>query len=126
MVTVVESTNQFATNIDDQRLEIFSLVWLDKNVNIHETRNTERKLRTIINCIKNFEDEKECQQYIEQRSQTNRLVLIVSGQMGRVIVPTIHHLRQVVSIYVYCMDKKKNEEWTCQFAKVRFECKISL
>lgn len=120
MVTVIPSTNQFDGNVDDQHLEIFSLIWLDKNVNLQDTRNTEQKLRTIINSIKNFEDVKQCQQYIEQRSQTDRLVLIVSGQMGRIILPFIHHLRQVVSIYVYCIDKKKNEEWTCQYAKVRF------
>lgn len=126
MVPVVQSNDELDVKIDDHRLEIFSLIWLDKNVNLQENRQIEGKLRAIINHIKNFEDDKQCQQYIEQSSQTDRLVLVVNGQMGRIIVPTIHHLRQVVSIYVYCIDKEKNKEWASQFGKVRFKWTISI
>ncbi|CAF5071208.1 unnamed protein product, partial [Rotaria sp. Silwood1] len=45
--------------------------------------------------------------------------MIVSGQLGQEIVPSIHKLQQVVSIYVYCMNKKKNEQWARTFAKVK-------
>ncbi|CAF3158929.1 unnamed protein product [Rotaria sp. Silwood2] len=45
--------------------------------------------------------------------------MVVSGQLGREIVPSIHNLRQVISIYVYCFDKKRNEQWACKHAKVR-------
>ncbi len=120
MATAVLPNDDFYTNTDDQHLEIFSLIWLDTNVNVAETRNTEQKLRSIINHLKKFQDVQQCQQYIEQRSQKDRLLLIVSGQMGREIVPSIHQLRQVISIYMYCMDKKGNEEWTSKFSKVQF------
>ncbi len=120
MATAVLPNDDFDRNVDDNHLELFSLIWLDMKMNVKETRNTEQKLRSIINRLKKFQDVKQCQQYIEQRSQKERLVLIVSGQMGREMVPSIHKLRQVISIYVYCMDKKRNEEWTCKFAKVGF------
>lgn len=107
------------TNNDDNHLEIFCLIWLDVNVNIKEIRDTESKLRTIINHLKKFQNIQQCQQYIEQRSTKDRLVLIVSSELGREIVPSIHKLRQVTSIYVYCMDKKRNEQWACKFPKVR-------
>ena len=100
------------TTSDDNHLEIFSLIWLDANDNIEDSRNTQQKLRTIINQLKKFQDAKECQQYIEQTSKEDRLVLIVSGQMGREIVPFIHQFRQVSSIYIYCKDKKSNEKWS--------------
>ncbi|CAF1482233.1 unnamed protein product, partial [Rotaria sp. Silwood1] len=45
--------------------------------------------------------------------------MIVSGQLGRIIVPTIHEVRQAVSIYVYCMNKKAHQEWTQSFSKVQ-------
>ncbi len=51
-------------------------------------------------------------------SGQDRLILIVSGQLGRKLVPQIHHLRQLSSIYVFCMDKQANERWTRQFTKV--------
>ncbi|CAF3757204.1 unnamed protein product [Rotaria sp. Silwood1] len=119
MATSTLSNDDFHTNSDDQHLEIFGLIWLDADVNIKEIRNTEQQLRSIINHLKKFQDVKQCQQYIEERSQKDRLVLIVSGRLGREIVPSIHKLRQVISIYVYCMDKKSNEQWSCEFAKVK-------
>lgn len=105
---------------NDNHLEIFSLIWLDKEKNIKDIRNTEQELRSIINYLKKFQYVEECQRYIEQRSENDRLVFIVSGEMGQKIVPSIHKLRQVRSIYIYCMDKKKHKKWTRQFMKVRF------
>jgi hypothetical protein len=120
MATAVLPNDDFHTNTDDMHLEIFVLIWLDANANVKEIRDTEQKLRSIINHIKKFQDVRQCQQYIEQRSQKDRLVLIVSGQFGQEIVPFIHNLRQIISIYVYCMDKEEHEKWACQFAKVKF------
>ena len=104
---------------DDQNLEIFCLIWLDANPDATEGRNTEQKLRSIINHLKKFRDVKQCQNYIETKSQKDRLVMIVSGQLGREIVPSVHKFRQIISIYVYCMNKKRNEEWACKFTKVK-------
>src|ERR1700721_2649408 len=98
MATPVPSNDDFDTNVNDNHLEIFSLIWLDMEMNVKDSRNTEQKLRSIINHLKKFQDVKQCQQYIEQRSQKDRLVLIVSGEMGREMLPSIHKLRQVISI----------------------------
>ena len=99
-------------------LELFSLIWLDANSIIQENRGTQQRLRTIINHLKKFQDVQEWQKYIEQRSKDDRLVLVVSGRLGREIVPSIHTLQQVSSIYVYCMDKSGNEQWASKFGKV--------
>ncbi|CAF1459124.1 unnamed protein product [Adineta steineri] len=45
--------------------------------------------------------------------------MVVSGRLGREIVPLIQKVRQVISIYVYCMDEKGNKEWSRKFAKVK-------
>ncbi|CAF1100458.1 unnamed protein product [Adineta steineri] len=119
MATALQPNDDFYTNTDDKSLEIFSLIWLDANVDVKDTRDTEVKLRSIINHIKKFQHIKQCQQYIQQTSQKDRLILIVSGRLGREIVPYIHQLRQVISIYVYCMDKKSNEQWACKFSKIK-------
>jgi len=52
----------------------------------------------------------QCQEFIEKTSDKYRLILIVSGRLGRQIFPKIHHLRRMTSIYIYCMDKKVNEK----------------
>jgi len=106
------------TDIDcNQSSETFCLIWLDSNTN--EGRNTEQKLRSIINQLKKFHDSDQCQDFIEKTSSKDRLVLIVSGRLGREILPKIHHLRQVISIYIYCMDKQENQLWSSKYSKVK-------
>jgi hypothetical protein len=66
-----------------------------------------------------FDDDNKCEEYIRSTPKDDRIVLIVSGQLGQKIVPRIHQLRQISSVYVYCINKKQNEQWAQQFSKVR-------
>lgn len=118
MATAVLPIDESQANDNDEHLELFSLIWLDGSANVKDVRDAQQKLRTVVNHLKKFQDAKECQQYIEQRS-ADRLMVIVSGQLGREVVPSIWKLQQVSSIYVYCMDKKIHEQWATQFAKVK-------
>jgi hypothetical protein len=103
----------------DDNLETFTLIWLDQQVNkTEENRILQRKLQEIINCFKTFDDQQRCKHYILSLSSQDRVVLIVNGQCGRQLVPQIHQLRQLSSIYVYCMNKQANEQWTKDFNKV--------
>lgn len=111
-------TNNSHKTDGNNQLELFSLIWLDATGDAVENRNTQQKLRSIINHLERFQDLSKCQEYIEQKSEHDRLVLVVSGQLGREIVPSIHKLRQVSSIYVYCFDKEGNEKWARKFDKV--------
>lgn len=113
----VESSN---TNIDDMNLEMFCIIWLDSNVKATENQAIEKKLRSIINRFKRFHDVSQCQKYIHERSPYERLFMITSGRLGQEIVPTIQNARQVISIYVYCMDKKRNKLWAEKHKKVEW------
>lgn len=112
--------DKLLTRDDERHLELFRLIWLDTEVNVQEKRETQEKLRTIINYVKKFHNVDECKNYIEQTPEDDRLVLIVDGQSGRQIVPSIHQLRQVSAIYLHSKDKESEEKWVCEFAKVRF------
>ncbi|CAF4930384.1 unnamed protein product [Rotaria sp. Silwood1] len=112
-------TDNFHGDIDDQSLEIFCIIWLDDNIQAKDNRDTEQKLRSIINRFKKFQDLEQCQKYIEQRSQNERVVMVVSGRLGQAIVPSIHKIRQIISIYVYCIDKERNKQWAVNFPKVK-------
>ncbi|CAM4828414.1 unnamed protein product [Rotaria magnacalcarata] len=103
-----------------ENLETFGLIWLDVNPNnMEKNRNTEQQMRDIINHFRKFEDLDRCEEYIEQTSKEDRLVLIVSDGLGRELVPRIHRLQQVSSIYVYGMNNTVNGRWTSQFAKIK-------
>jgi hypothetical protein len=106
--------------MDEDNLETYSLVWLDATVNSSEEKLTiQRKLRSTINYLKTFVDEYQCENYIESTSDDDRIILIVSGQLGRDLIPRIHQLRQISSIYVFCVDRRKAETWANQYTKVR-------
>jgi hypothetical protein len=71
-------------------------MWMLK---ILEIQNKNYVLLSIV--WRNFNNVKQCQQHIEQRSKKDRLILIVSDQLGHEIIPSIHNIRQVMSIYVW-------------------------
>jgi len=101
-------------------VEISIMIWLDADINKKvENQKAQQQLRNIVNRFKTFEDGNECEKYIRSISSKERLLLIVNDQQGREIIPHIHAFRQVTSIYVYCKDKKGNEQWTNQFSKVK-------
>ncbi|CAF3681953.1 unnamed protein product [Rotaria sp. Silwood1] len=121
MATIVPQTDNSHIDADDMSLESFCLIWLDANTSVEDNRDTEQKLRSIINHLKKFQDVEQCQKYLEESSEHKRFVVIVSGRLGREIVPSIHKLRQVISIYIYCWDKESNEEWVNNFSKVKLD-----
>jgi tetratricopeptide (TPR) repeat protein len=103
-----------------KNLETYSLIWLDSSVNnSSENIQAQHILRTSINHLLTFEDDQLCLQHIDTLSDDDRVIFIVSGRFGSTIVPQITLLRQIVSIYVYCMNQKANEQWTQYYPKVK-------
>jgi hypothetical protein len=84
------------------------------------------KLRARINRIKNFRDAKEQRNCIEETLEDDQLVLIVSGQLDRQLMSSLHQLRQVSRIYIDSVDKESDGTWACQFTKVSFFDKYQL
>ena len=95
------------------------LIWLDSPVNKSEENiQAQQILRASINRLLTFDDDELCLQYIGALSNDDRVVLIVSGRLGQIFVPQVAFLRQIESIYVYCMNKKVSEQWARHFIKV--------
>jgi hypothetical protein len=105
--------------VPESNPESICLVWLDASVNdAKDNLDALRELRLIINQLVTFTQVQQCEQYICQTSKDDRIFLIVSGRFGQEILPRVHQLSQVCAVYVYCMDKKRNEEWARNFKKV--------
>jgi hypothetical protein len=104
---------------ENNNLETYYLIWLDGYVNKSpDNIIAQEKLRTLINQLKPFEDGKTCEEYIRSLSETDRIVFIVSGASGKDIIPRVHQLRQILSIYIYCINKTKYEHLANDFIKV--------
>jgi hypothetical protein len=114
------ATSSSNTQKHSNNLETFTLIWLDSLVNTSQDNiDTKVLLRKAINRLKTFENSEKCVEYIRSIPREH-IVLIVSGRLGQVVVPIIHRFPQLIAIYVYCSDIKRNEEWSKKFSKVNF------
>jgi hypothetical protein len=117
IATTIKTTTT-ANQFNNPNLESFACLWLDQNVNSTEDNlRTQQELRQVINHLRIFADSDQCEQYIEQITN-EKIVLIVSGLLGRQVVPRLHSLPQFSACYVFCQDKKANEQWANKYHKV--------
>jgi hypothetical protein len=123
MASIAESSSSddtmFCTS-QATNFETYSLLWLDGSINSPENLNAQEQLRLSINYLQTFDKFDDCEKYIRSVSIHDRIVLIVSGQFGQHLVPKIHRLHQVFSIYIYCANKQFHQQWSQQYTKVIF------
>lgn len=99
---------------------MFSFIWL--NLDSKDTGELEEKLRTNIDCLKEFQDLELCQKYMEHISVDDCLSLIVSDRLGREFIPSFRELKQVTSIYIFCTESIEQDLSEC--CKVEFFSRI--
>jgi hypothetical protein len=104
---------------DGMNLETFTLVWFDDKV---ETTNENiallTKLRASVNRVRTFTNMEACRIFIDAQSIDEPLVLVTSGKCGHELVPLVHDLDQVNSIYIFCMNRLHHTTWANSYAKV--------
>jgi hypothetical protein len=109
----------------NSNLESFACLWLDQNVNsTQDNRDTLQELRQVINHLRIFDNSDQCEEYIRQITK-EKVVLIVSGSLGRQVVPRLHDLPQFSACYVFCQDEKGNKEWASKYHKVKLLTRFS-
>lgn len=108
-------------SLDQTNLELLTVIWLDKSGDrTQENRDIQEKLRSIINDVRIFDHRQSCEDFLkDQKNDQEKIILIVSGQLGQEIIETIHPLRQIIFILVFCGDKPKNELWAKNYPKVK-------
>ncbi|CAF1269285.1 unnamed protein product [Adineta steineri] len=105
---------------EEKNLEDFFLVWLDANVNnLKMNIDVQQQLRKCIRNPQTFDDINKCELYIRFVPVDQRVVLIVNNNLGQEIVPRIHQLQQVSSIYLYDTNQEAKEEWTKDYVKIK-------
>ena len=112
-------TRKATSVLEDINLETFSLVWLGDLLDTEENNiSIKKQLRASINHLKTFDDDEQCEQHIRSLAKHDQIVLIVNDQVGQKLIPRIHQLRQVSSIYVHFNDNEQIKEWIQQYPKV--------
>ena len=98
--------------------DIFECIWLDSSADSAEgNKDIQKKLRHIIEKLCMFDNVETCEKYLRNITKES-IIMIVSGAFGRQIIPKIHDLPQIIAFYVFCQNKKSNEEWANKYNKV--------
>ena len=106
--------------INIQMVQNVLLIWLDSNIdnNSADCRNTTMQLRRVVNNINTFTDGDQCIQFLKDMNQ-EKACMIISGSLGQHIVPRVHNMSQVDSIFIFCSNKKYHEQWTKEWSKIK-------
>lgn len=109
-------------------LESHQLILLEKNLNDlgqGEAIFTLEELRKIVDYTKFINNIEDTIQFIEQTKETTTF-LICSCDLDQIIVPKIHLLKNIRSIYIYCHDEHDHKQWSDDYTKVCMMYKISI
>ncbi|CAF0950562.1 unnamed protein product [Adineta steineri] len=106
--------------INIQQMQNVLLIWLDSNINEsnNDCQNTITKLRCAVNDIKTYTNGNQCLEFI-QTVVDNKVCMIISGSLGQQIVPRVHNMSQLDSIFIFCGNKKYHEQWTKDWPKIK-------
>ncbi|CAF2889346.1 unnamed protein product [Rotaria sp. Silwood2] len=98
----------------------FLFIWLDPKIDEFndDYLNSIKQLRQTVNTIEIFCDTEECIDYISEL-QNETSFLIISSALCQMVVPLIHNMTQLYSIYVFCRKEEKYEDWTKHWSKVK-------
>jgi hypothetical protein len=96
------------------------LIWLDSSTdkNNNECQNTITQLRRVVDDVKTFTDGDHCIQFIHTITN-NKACMIISGALAQHIVPHVHNMSQVDSIFIFCDNKELHEKWTKEWSKIK-------
>jgi tetratricopeptide (TPR) repeat protein len=105
---------------DMQIVQNVLLIWLDNNIddNSADCRNTVTQLRRAVNTINKYTDGEECIQFLET-IDNEKVCMIISGSLGQYIVPRVHNMSQVDSIFIFCGNKRYHEQWAKEWSKIK-------
>ena len=106
--------------IDVHMTQNVLLIWLDASIdkNSSDYQDTINHLRRTVNTIQIFTDSQECLHFLEDLAD-EKACMIISGSLGQLMVPLLHNLSQVDSIFIFCGNKKFHEEWAKDWSKIK-------
>ncbi|CAF3024043.1 unnamed protein product [Rotaria sp. Silwood2] len=102
-----------------QTIEDITVIWLDSHVHVSiDCFDTKIRLRRMIDHLLIFNSHDEFLEYLNSETTQEHVFFIVSGIDGELIVPKIHSSSRISSIFIFCNDKLKHEQWANAFTKI--------
>ena len=97
------------------------ILWCDTSINENnqDNQHTLSHLHVVSEHVLTFTDETGCLNYIDECREKDKLLVIVSGSLGKTFVPKICHRSEIHSIYVFCGRKAIHEVWARKYRKIK-------
>ncbi|CAF4122903.1 unnamed protein product [Rotaria sp. Silwood2] len=120
-VTVTKSTTWSDTvHVRRRMVQSFLLIWADANIDQSNTcyQNTLAQLRSVVNEVNIFTQPDDCVEFLMNFGGM-KAFLILEESLGEQIVPRIHDIPQLDTIYIFGVGKPRDEQWTKEWVKVK-------
>ena len=119
-VTVALQETHKHRRIDTQNIQNITVVWLNNHIdhNNEDNQNTIAQLHNYTYDTHTFTDNDECIEFILDVDHSH-VYLIISGSIGEFLLPCVHEISQLDSIFIICNNKTSYEEWTKQWSKIK-------
>lgn len=119
----IQRCRQNRTKTLKKRIRMFQntvLIWLDNNIdeNDKQCQNTIGHLSQTVSRVKTVTDGERCVQML-QTLEEEMVYMVVSGALGEKLVPRVHNLPQIDSIFVFCGNKTYHDKWAKDWKKVK-------
>ena len=103
-----------------QSISNFMLIWVDSNIdpNDDDFKLAIDKLQQVTRNMHVFNDGNECANFIHTQKK-EQIFLIVSGSLGKELLPRIHHYNQLIAVFIYCGDASKAQPLKQNYQKIR-------
>ncbi|CAF1645766.1 unnamed protein product, partial [Adineta ricciae] len=117
--TTFQQANEF-NRIKIEETQDISVIWLDTHIHSSnpDYQNAITHLQYSVNDIYTFTDNDECIDFILTLTDTD-VCLITSGSVGQRLVPCVHNISNIDSIFIFCDDQNRHEQWAKHWCKVK-------
>ncbi|CAF1679284.1 unnamed protein product [Rotaria magnacalcarata] len=98
----------------------FLLLWIDTDIdqsNIY-FQTILAQLHSVVNDVNIFTQSDDCVDFLTEISDI-RAFLIIGDNLGQEIVPLIHDIPHLDSVYILCADKLRHEQLAKAFVKIK-------
>ena len=77
-----------------------------------------RHLRSVVNEVHPLTTPVQCISVLNEMNK-RKVFVVSSGALGRELVPEIHDIQRVDTIYIFCANKQRHEEWAEHWSNIQ-------
>lgn len=101
-------------------IENICVFWLAESHKDEDQEHAESisRLHRIVGSVQTFSDPDELADFATE-IKDQKLFVIISTAFAEYIVPLLHDLPQIDSIYILCHERTEHDQWTLQYRKVK-------